>query len=234
MKTKVKKTIAKAKPEAPEATKPAATKPEATKPAATSPAQKPVAVPKQKAVAAAKHAPGLKKKKKEAVPATPVSEAEKAKLMKAAIADILKGIADPAEQKNGAAYIPKDWHIEYRNALGPYKKFVQSQPDTFTVVDRPHGNFIILKAGEPVPASMGKVSASKNWQQVLQSAWSCYHTTVPAGEQSLDNFLIIVKPKPPAEKGAEDAAAATGKRKEPEADGVEGPKKGKKAKKGKA
>merc|ERR1711920_924829 len=86
-----------------------------------------------------------------------VSTADRERLVKEAVADILKGIADPETQKNGGPFVPLGWHTKYAPALGKYKKFVVSQTDTLGIVEQANGAFRIVRAADAPPSTPGAV-----------------------------------------------------------------------------
>merc|ERR1712217_6582 len=83
-----------------------------------------------------------------------VSPAEKEKLTKEALADILEHVGVP-EPPTGT-YVPTGWNTKYKPVLGSYKKFCSTQP-ALQVVEREHGGYTILKAGAKVPAQTAAV-----------------------------------------------------------------------------
>lgn len=133
-----------------------------------------------------------KGEKKEKVEKKDLSPAEKEKLTKEAVAEILELVSKP-EAATGLA-IPHGWITKYKAGLGSYKKFCQSQTTSLQVVECEKGGYLVLKVGAKAPpgstVAMSKGAKAKDWKNMLQGAWSAFCQAVPAGEDRLlSNFL---------------------------------------------
>jgi len=134
----------------------------------------------------------------EAVKAAPAKGAGKGKLRNAAddplvqevIAMIFKGIADPASQKDGKAFVPVEWATKYKPKLGPYKKFLQAHPDQFALVEDGAGLFVIKSPKDVEPGQVTKAPLVKGstWQKKLIDAWMAYCLLVPRENRDFDAF----------------------------------------------
>jgi len=202
--------------------------PEATEAPAKSPKMSPKMSPKISPKMSPKVAPAepkkeAKKNKKEAEPkkepkkeaAPEVSPEEKEKLIKEALEAIFKGIAKPESQGKGA-FVPTEWNAKFKPVLGGYKKFCQGQTDKLQVVEM-GANFLVLKAGDKVPAGASAKAAGTpgDWKSQLAGAWSAFCHAVPKHERSLEAFTASLPNG--VKKTAPEGAAKTSPKMSPKA-----------------
>lgn len=129
------------------------------------------------------------------------SPAEKEKLTKEAVADILENCMKSTEK---GTYVPSGWITKFKPALGSYKKFCMSQTGTLQVVDKENGQYLILKAGAKVPEGStvsSKEKGKKDWKNMLLGAWSAFCQAMPAGDERLLSTFIAPLPKGVREHG---------------------------------
>ncbi|CAE8740239.1 unnamed protein product [Polarella glacialis] len=124
--------------------------------ASGSPKAAPAGSPKLAPKASPKSKPKASPPKEE----TPAAKAAKAKLAAQAVAEILTGIAENDAQKT-SVFIPATWQTKYKDALGAYKKFVKSQSEQLTIVNKEDGVFVIMKAGDKSEPPAGKPDVSR-------------------------------------------------------------------------
>uniref|UniRef100_A0A7S2ASY4 Uncharacterized protein n=1 Tax=Alexandrium andersonii TaxID=327968 RepID=A0A7S2ASY4_9DINO len=163
------------------------------------------------------------KKEKEPAAKSKVGDAEKAKLAANALKEIFTGIAKPDAQKGGNFFIPQDWHLRYKDALGPYKKFVQSCEE-LALHEIGNGSFKVTKKGDACPET--SPAKQEQWKKQLDSAWQTYCKVTPTHERSLKNFTSVLptgaeKTKADAPKQAQaDAPKAEEKKAEEASEGA--------------
>lgn len=166
----------------------------------------------------------------EAVKTAPAKGAGKGKLRNAAddplvqevIAMIFKGIADPASQKDGKAFVPTEWATKYKPKLGPYKKFLQAHPDQFALVEDGAGLFVIKSPKDVEPGQVTKAPLVKGstWQKKLIDAWMAYCLLVPREKRDFDAFCApLPRTAVLAKVGREVSAAPAAASAEPEKSG---------------
>jgi hypothetical protein len=136
----------------------------------------------------------------------PVSEKDKEALIKEAVSIIEEGIAKPDAQKGGKAFIPVNWSSKFKNALGKYRKFINSRGE-FVAIDTDGGNFVVKRAsdaaGEVAPAGSGK------WKKLLYSAWIGYCEAVPKAERDFQKFIAEIPQKGKSSKGQPEGSPKT-------------------------
>jgi len=109
-----------------------------------------------------------------------------------AVLDIKKGIAQPASQSKGQAYIPSNWSEKYKDALGAYKKFVKRRTDKFFIVENDNGGYVVKNAGDPgtpPPTAGPSEGRGSTWKQDLVKAWMNYCLAIPKDDRSFDTFI---------------------------------------------
>jgi len=125
--------------------------------------------------------------------APPLRETADDPLVKEVVEVILAGIADPESQKDGKAFVPKDWSTKYKTKLGPYKKFLMAHPAKFALVEDGTGKFIIKKPEDVGPDDQTQARAplikGSTWQKKLTDAWMAYCLSVPREKRDFELFL---------------------------------------------
>jgi len=165
----------------------------------------------------------------EVVKVAPAKGAGKGKLRNAAddplvqevIAMIFKGIADPASQKDGKAFVPVEWATKYKPKLGPYKKFLQAHPDQFALVEDGAGLFVIKSPKDVEPGQVTKAPLVKGstWQKKLIDAWMAYCLLVPREKRDFDAFCAPLPRTAVLAKAGGEVSAAAAAASEPEKSG---------------
>lgn len=164
--------------------------------------------PKLSPKASPKEASKPKKEEKKAK-AAPADAAEKAALVKQALAEVEAGLA---KQASSQAFVPETWATKYKPSLGPYKKFLKQHPEKFVLVTDAKGDFVIKRPGE---AGAVSVPDQMPWQKDLLKAWMCYCKATERPERDLNAFLTALpkgakaglSPGSPAQKPAASPAA---------------------------
>lgn len=142
-----------------------------------------------------------KSEKKEPAEKKEFSAAEKEKLTKEAVADILENVTKPDAS---GTYVPQGWVTKYKPALGSYKKFCQAQTGSLQVIEREHGGFVVVKPGAKAPPPVEKKDKGgkgKDWKNMLNGAWSAFCQAIPAGEERLLTSFLKALPKGVVEHG---------------------------------
>lgn len=157
----------------------------------------------------------------------PVTEAEKAKLEKEAIAEVTKGLESPDPELPDRPFCPENWGQRYRAALGSYKAWLKTKPDLFVVIDL-EGHFAVRKVGsKDIEALKSRSVVKRGWLKSLNKAWSVYCDVVSRENRDFKTFLAVMPEhiralkagvkQEPAKKEAEPGPSSTNKRKaEPE------------------
>uniref|UniRef100_A0A7S1MQ39 Uncharacterized protein n=1 Tax=Alexandrium catenella TaxID=2925 RepID=A0A7S1MQ39_ALECA len=150
-----------------------------------------------------------------------ISPEEKAKQTAAALKEIFGGIAKPDSQRGNSFFIPDTWHIRYKPALGPYKRFLESQKDKLTIHEFGNGGWLVTKAGDKAPEQKEARTKEEQWKKQLNSAWNTYCGVTPAHERSVQNFTSVLpqgaeKTGPEAAKGAGGDAPGKGEKRKAE------------------
>ncbi|CAE8742099.1 unnamed protein product [Polarella glacialis] len=134
-------------------------------------------------------------KKKKTVPAADKArgglavEVEKAKLTQQAIEEIRKGASKIGAQKIGAPFIPENWSLRYKNALGPYKTFLKLHDDKFILVTDDNGDFVVRLPGQLEPPA---IPDKKVWQKELVKAWMEYCKAIPRPQRDFGVFMAAL------------------------------------------
>lgn len=152
---------------------------------------------KKKVAAEAEEAPaaaakGGKKQSKSVAPGADGAPVDKVALEQDALKEIEEGIAKPNSQKDGKAFIPKDWHIRFGPVLGKYRKFLNKHADKYVAVDTENGKFTVMRAGE-APVQTPRLP----WKKALETAWKAYCIAVPRDDRDVKKFIHEI----PGQKG---------------------------------
>lgn len=136
------------------------------------------------------------KQKTKPAPALDVSDEGRAKLSDEAVSAVVAGISDSSKMLEGKCFILPDWAKLYKPVLGPYRKFLESHKDKFTVVENDltkYGpGFTVWPAKETAPAlSIAKDAA--NWQKLLNMAWCKYCKETPKLERDFPSFFTDIQ-----------------------------------------
>lgn len=146
--------------------------------------------PAKKSKAKAEAKPEAKPKQKAEGKAEPkvekFTEAQKSKLTKECLEEILAGIAK--DEQKGAPFVPKEYHSKYKPALGPYKKFVESHPDKIAIAEEER-HWIVVKAGDK---RAGQKSTGHKWKTLLEAAWSNYCQVTDKADRTPEAFLAQI------------------------------------------
>jgi|Transcript_108202 hypothetical protein len=124
-----------------------------------------------------------------------VSEDVKIAIEKEALKIIEDGISQPDAQKDGKAFIPREWHAKFKNVLGKYRKFVETS-GKYVAVDTAGGNFVVKRIGDA--GVREALPPDGKWKRLLNSAWIAYCEAVPKENRDLQKFMDEVpgqKPK---------------------------------------
>jgi hypothetical protein len=162
----------------------------------TSPKMSPKLSPKMSPKMSPKASPKAEKKaekKKADKDAPPISDAEREKLAKEALEEILKGLSTPEimEKQAKAPWVPSEWQNKYRPYLGKYKEFCSKHPDKLTVVER-DTDYVVVKKGEK---NIPKHEKLAPWMVMLRKAWDVYAGKTPASERDVNAFIKAGLPK---------------------------------------
>lgn len=128
-------------------------------------------------------------------PRPPADENEQAAATRKAIQMIEKGLKDnPNAQDNGHPWIPKEWPLEMKPILGPYRKFLD-KCDHFRVVqgDNPAKFTVHVASSKAKELKDAVKSEAAKWESALRVAWLKYMQDTPKDKRDPEVFVEFAK-----------------------------------------
>lgn len=99
---------------------------------------------------------------------------------------MMEGLA--LQKKTGKKFCP-EWSAEMKNTLGPYRRWLLSKPEIFSVVPV-QDHLLVRLVDDPELPALRKLEAEEApWSKALMKAWYGYCATVRKEQYDFDTFV---------------------------------------------